>query len=171
MLKAPSTLTAIAMLAVFLCLKFNSSFGACTECICFQDKTCTNEDCGAAPNANCSRTVFSPACTGNYTITTLTTCPDEGDCGACQSCAHLFQLDGVNEYAVTNGNCHTTGCTGGNCFYNCSATGNYVNLDATKTYVMYVCKVPCPGGHSCEDCNENCAAYVCLSYGVMTCAP
>lgn len=170
MKEAPTTFAATAIVAVFLFLGTSRSL-ACLDCICFEDKTCTNQDCGFTPNANCTRTVFSPTCTGDYIFTTQTMCSHVDNCDECQSCARLFQLDGANEYAVYNGSCHTTGCTGGDCFFNCSATGDYVNLDVTKTYVMYVCRVPCPGGPSCEDCHVECTAYACLSYGVMTCAP
>lgn len=169
MKQAPSTFTAIAVFAVFLLFGFATRALACTDCICFEDKFCSSNACDENLTANCTRTVFSPACTGNYSFTTHTTCPDEEDCDACQSCANLFRLDGVTEYFIAN--CHTSQCTNGNCFYSCSLPLPNIPLDATKTYVMYTCKIPCPGGHSCEDCNENCAAYACLSMGVTTCTP
>lgn len=167
MKKVPFSLTAIAMLAVFLFLGFAEQVPACTECICFEDNTCSNQGCTENLTANCTRTEFSPECDGDYTFKTFTECVTLDECDECQSCATLYKLVGATETLVAH--CHTSGCNGIllPCEYECDE----VNLGSDNTYVMYVCKVPCPGGPTCEDCGANCTAYACLSYGVLTCIP
>ncbi len=165
--ETPITTFAMMILTVFLCLGKPIRVGACTECICFSDATCSTAGCSESLTANCTRTEFSPSCDGNYTFTTYTTCSGgTGDCSKCQSCANLYKLEGSNETFLEN--CHTAECNIGNCNYVCT---NSISLSATATYVMYVCKVPCPAVQSCESCEENCTAYACLSYAVTTCTP
>lgn len=166
MIKAPSTLAAMMILAVFLCLGNSNTVWACSECICFSDATCSNLQACNQPDANCTRTVFIVDCDERYTFTTSTSCTGEGSCDKCQSCANLYKTDGTTETYIAN--CHTTNCGNGGCFYDCLALDS--PLSSQATYVMYVCKVPCGQG-TCESCPGSCTAYACLSYGVTTCTP
>lgn len=171
MKRTPITTFLMTILTVLLCLGLPARIWACTECICFTDESCANDDCDVTPNGNYARTIFSPSCTGYYSFATSAVCEGSGDCKQCRVCANLFQLDGVNEVFVTNANCHNANC-GQECRYDCSASGSYVNLDATKTYVMYVSKLHCFGS-SCEDCSDDCKVYACLSIGMSggSCVP
>ncbi|NUO20414.1 hypothetical protein HUU59_13290 [bacterium] len=170
MRNAPFTLTAAVMLAVFLCFG-NENVWACSECICFNDNTCTNEECGVTPNANCTRYVFTPSCSGNYSFKTSTTCTGGSNCFDCQSCANIFKISGGIEYSISNGNCHTNECDINNCTKDCSATGNFVALSSGVSYAVYVCKIPCPDGPDCDDCGADCKAWACFSYGIANCNP
>lgn len=166
MKKAPSTFTAIALLAVFLFLG-NGNLGlACSECICFIDETCSNQGCTENLTTNCKRTEFTPECDQAYTLTVGTICTGDSDCEDCRACANLFKLDNGVETWLSN--CHTHECDIGNCTTNC---GQSQTLSSSDTYVIYICKVPCPGGPDCEDCASDCIAYACLSYGALSCTP
>jgi hypothetical protein len=158
---APSTLTAMIFLAVFLCLVIPSrAVFACTECICFSDNTCSDVECLPGLTTNCSRTTFTPACDGSYTFFTKVTCTGGASCKKCMSCASLFVIDqGVEVFFK---DIHNNGCNGGTCLSPfVSAT-----LSTNRTYAIYVCKVPCPDGSStCEECVASCTAHACLSYG------
>lgn len=166
----PSTTAAMICLAVFLCLGITAESWGYSDCVCFSDNTCSNAGCSENLTANCTRTEFSPACDGNYTFATYTVCAGgTAACSKCQSCANLYKLVGANEIFIAN--CHTAECDAGNCDYVCS---NSIALSAGGTYVIYVCKVPCPAppGTTCGSCSASCTAYACFSYGFGTpCTP
>lgn len=156
--RAPIRTSAMLLLAVFLCWEIPQA-EACSECRCFSDTGCAPTGCDFNLTTNCTRTQFSPACTGDYSFRTETRCTGmNGDCSKCQSCANIYKLDGNEETWIAN--CHTSDCSGQNpdCDYLCSAE---IELSANATYVMYVCLVPCPGSN-CVSCTENCTAYACL---------
>ncbi len=172
MSKAPSTLTAAVMLAVFLCFGSCKMAQASSECICFSDIGCSTQECEAGPNASCTRHVFTPAVTGSYTISAHTRC-ETSDCDHCRSCVHIYKIDGANEISLVNGNCHSVNCIGGSCDYSC-ATGGLVSLTASGSYAVYVCKRVCPNhpdNPDCEDCPDDCKAWGCFWINVMTCTP
>lgn len=159
MKKAPSILAA-ALLAAFLCL--GETAYCCSECFCISDSTCSDVGCGENLTANCTRYEFSPRCDGNYSFYTETRCSGaSGSCSKCQACANLFKISGGVENWIDN--CHTADCnlTPPNCTYDCGATS--IPLVAGNSYVLYVCKVPCPD-FSCGSCPNTCTAYACLSY-------
>lgn len=164
MRNAPFTMSAMLTLAVFLCLRICSTATACSECICFSDNTCSNVGCTENLTANCTRTVFTPACTGDYLFNTETICTGEsGVCEKCQSCASIYKVVGGQEY--WHGHCHTANCGGANpaCNFSCGT----ISLIASDSYAVYVCKVPCPWwGSDCESCPNTCSAYACLSIGI-----
>lgn len=166
MRKVLSTTALTIVLAAFLCIGFSEQCRACTDCMCFTDESCSNNSCDGNLTANCFRSVFSPNCTGTYTFRTFTTCIGEAKCENCRSCANLFQFNGVSEVFVANN--HSDQCDNGDC-----TSSTTVFLDNTKTYVMYICKIPCPNGSTCEDCTEDCNANACLSIGLSTsqCTP
>jgi hypothetical protein len=157
-------------IAVFLCLGMTEKSWGCSDCVCFSDSTCSNVGCSENLTANCERIEFSPACDGNYVFATYTACTGgTAVCSKCQACANLYKLSGTSEIFIAN--CHTAECDAGNCGYICSSS---IELSAGGTYVMYICKVPCPAppGTNCENCPDNCKAYACLSHGVGTpCTP
>lgn len=166
MRNALSISAAAVLLAVFLCLGITSKIWACSECLCFVDDTCTNEECGVIPDGDCSRTVFSPVCSGNYAFSTMTICNGSSKCHDCESCANLFELNGTTETFVAN--CHTSHCGQQDCEFVCPT----VALIQNKSYVMYVCKIPCVGS-TCTQCADDCKAYACLGYGLSSspCTP
>ena len=170
MSKAPSTSSAMVILAVFLYLGIAPQISnACSECICFPgDNTCSDVPCGTNLTANCVRTEFTPACTGTYTIYTETRCAVGYACYKCQSCANIFKVSGGTEEFLRNG--HTNNCGTGNCVSTLTPT---VELSVGVTYAIYVCKVTCPspGDLSCDTCPNECTAYACLSIGVISCTP
>jgi hypothetical protein len=162
---APSTFTAIATLAVFLCLGFNTQLWACSECICLEDNTCSDVGCTENLTTNCKRLEFTPSCDATYTFEVWTECTNvTSNCTDCRSCANLFIVSGGSE--IQYANCHTHECDIGNCKSTCS-----VSLTSSRTYALYVCKVPCEEAQDCDDCEEDCVSYACLSYGVTSCAP
>lgn len=169
MRKAPSISTATVILAVFLCLEIPSSrVMACQECLCFPgDKTCTDVGCTKDLKATCVKTLFSPACSGEYSIYTETRCTGGGSCQSCQACANIYQVSGGTETFLANG--HTNGCSAGLCINTVTPT---VRLSSGITYAIYVCKVTCPGPGDlpCEACPSTCTAYACISYGVINCS-
>ncbi|MBK6766786.1 MAG: hypothetical protein IPG71_10855 [bacterium] len=144
--------------ATLLVVAMSPDSTACSECVCFTDANCSANTCDGDLTANCERTIFHPSCTGSYQFKAMTECGGTSLCYDCRSCANIFQLDGANEVYVAN--CHTHECDVRDCETVCSVT-----LDSTKTYVVYVCKIPCPGGPTCDDCGEECKAYACLSCG------
>ena len=159
---APSTLTAMLLLAVsFWAISANVA-NACSECLCFSDVTCSNSPCDLT--ANCNRFEFTPRCDGDYLLRTETQCTtDSLGCSLCQSCANLYWIDGTTEEYLAN--CHTANCNSQppECARDCQS----VELSSSKTYVIYVCKRYCPGvASSCEECKNSCTAYACLSYGL-----
>lgn len=167
MRNAPFTLTAAVMLAVFLCFG-NARVWACSECVCFSDATCSaNNNCGPGFTENCARTEFTVDCDATYTLITKVTCTGGGSCTKCMACATLFYIENGTEVALTDW--HNNGCNNGHC----TSDSVYVGMSVSKTYVMYVCKVPCPdGGSVCgQNCVESCTAHACLSYGVVNCNP
>jgi len=162
MTKAPSILAA-ALLAAFLCL--GEPAYCCSECFCISDNSCTNAGCGENLTANCTRHEFSPRCDGYYSFYTETRCTGgTGSCSKCQACANLFKLSGGVEEWIAN--CHTADCNAAtpNCTYDCGQTP--VQLLTGNTYVLYVCKVPCPT-FSCVSCTDNCTAYACMSINMI----
>lgn len=167
MKKAPSTSSAMVILAVFLFLGVSvmPSF-ACQDCQCFSDNTCSDVECASNLTANCTRSEFTPACTGTYIIRTETRCSGGGsNCTLCYSCANIFKLTGGTEIFLANG--HTNACGFGGCVATVYPT---VNLIAGSTYVIYTCKLPCSQtGATCESCSANCTAYACISYNTVLC--
>lgn len=158
MRKAPSNLTAAVLLAVFLC--FGNAY-ACTDCVCASDNTCSNVACGANLTANCTRLEFEPECDASYTFYVETNCMGD-NCGGCQACASVRKIVGGSE--IIQATCETNNCNVSDCDQTCT-----VNLSPGATYVLYVCKIPCPGGgDECEHCKEDCSAIACVSYGVTS---
>lgn len=163
MKKATPIPTATAILAVFLCLAIlpTAAF-SCQDCFCVSDNTCSNTVCTTELTVNCSRLEFNPSCSGNYTLYSETRCiGPNGACSKCRSCANVFKLTGGQEVWLANG--HTDGCD----FGICTSTSS-VELAAGTQYVIYVCKIPCPGSSCGTNCTESCTAYACLFYGVAS---
>ncbi len=160
---APSIHSATVILAVFLCLGIcSNALNACQDCFCVSDNTCTNAGCTPGLTANCTRMEFSPSCSGVYTLYTETRCTGQnGVCSKCRSCANVFKVTGSQETWIVNG--HTDACDWGIC-----TSTSSVELGAGAQYVIYVCKIPCPGGSCGANCTESCTAYACLSYGVAS---
>lgn len=167
MRKAPVFLAAMTSLAVLLCLVLNTTqVSACSECFCISDNSCTSGECSVSLTTNCTRREFTAACSGDYTLYTETSCTGGENCFKCQSCANLFKLSSGIEVWIANG--HTNTCDHGVC-----TSSTTIHLNEGDTYVLYVCKIPCPDGSSvCGDnCTASSTAYACLSYGVLTCTP
>lgn len=154
----PSNTAAMIFLAVFLCLGMTERSWGCSDCVCATDNTCSNDMCANTPNANCTRHEFTAACTGTYTFYVETTCVDDL-CSGCQTCASVWKVTGGPEVFLAQ--CETNGCNVTVCNQSCS-----VSLIQGASYVLYVCKVYCPGGaDDCEDCKASCNAVACLSNG------
>ncbi len=161
MKRAPFTVAAALCLAVFLCPGIGQADltqADCSDCICITDATCSDDGCTTFLTSNCSRREFTPACTGIYDLyAAVVSCGDV--CGKCFSCVNIFQLDGTTETFLAN--CHTHVCASDICETSCT-----VELNASTIYVLYVCKLYCPGyANDCEDCDESCEAIGCISYG------
>ncbi len=165
--KAPSIYSATVILAVFLCLGMIPKLSyACAECLCFADNNCAAGECGPNFTTNCTRTEFTVDCNATYTLYTKVVCGSGSNCFKCMSCATLFSINSGTETYIAD--IHNNGCNSGSCV----SSDISVSLSTTKTYVMYVCKVPCPDGAStCENCAASCTAYACLHYGVTSCTP
>jgi hypothetical protein len=162
---APARITALLFLAVFLCLNFTTA-SACNECLCFSDNTCSEDECLPGLTTNCTRNVFTPACDGDYIFYSKVVCGSI--CPKCMSCVSIYKLTGGVEYFVAD--IHNNSCNVGVC----ESSTLTVNMSNSQTYVMYVCKIPCPDGLStCESCSASCTAYGCIAHGLSTtqCGP
>lgn len=169
MRNAPSMLSAMLMLAVFLCFGKSGASYACTDCECFSDNSCSTGQCDEHTTANCNRQLFTPTCSGSYSLYTEVQCAGGANCGKCNSCANIFKLSGGQEIWLAN--CHTIDCNTEDCTNTCS---NVTTLSAGVQYVIYVCKMQCPtAGNTCENCSTNCTAYACVFSGASSspCTP
>ena len=99
MKKATPIPTAMAILAVFLCLAIPHKLClSCQDCQCFSDNTCSTEECSVSLTSNCTRNEFTPTCTGTYSILTRTYCSGGGTtCTYCYSCANIYKISGNEE--------------------------------------------------------------------------
>ena len=163
----PNHVPATVLLAVFLCIFLTAPFVfGCSECLCFSDNSCSNDECMPGLTTNCTRAEFTPACSGDYMFFARVVCG--AICSKCMACVSIYKLTGGNEYYITD--VHNNGCNVGIC----ESSTVTIDLDESQTYVMYVCKVPCPDGNSTyENFSESCAAYGCIAYGVTStqCGP
>lgn len=160
MSKAPSTLTAAVMLAVFLCLGGAKIFAQCTLCIDGgTDQTCSGsyDDCGS-DYANCTSSgAFTVPCDGSYTLSAVMDCNGEG-CH-CSSCVHVVKETTGVIVGWTDSDCNQSQCQA-------SVT---VSLLINTTYRLYVCKRPCDGLSTCEECDTDCKAKGWLHREVLSC--
>lgn len=158
MSKAPSTLTAAVMLAVFLCLGLTH---ACDQKICLEDPTCSGEwvECGT-PNGNCASYAFNAACTGEYNLhVEVSSC--QSGCHDCEVCAMVTKVPS----GIVVGYCSSV-CSNQDCNDDCK-----VNLVQGEAYFLWVCKMPCDGT-DCEDCTSTgCKAFGCLCIAHTSCTP
>lgn len=158
----PSKLAAILCLAAFFCFGVPQLFAG-ENCFCLADSACTNGYCSVFPTADCARREITLACSGAYVLRVELDCDGEF-CGGCQSCASLWKLSGDRKQLVLS--CETNGCTVNACENSCSAI-----LSADDKYVLYVCKLPCPGAaNDCGECSTTCEAVACL-YSETTSTP
>lgn len=144
---------------------------ACSYCHCFSDNTCSNNgDRGPNFTADCTRSEFTVPCSGDYTFYTEVKCTGGSNaCSKCMSCASIFEVsDGVEIFLS---DIHNNACNVGVCV----SSNMTQDLGAGISYVMYVCKVPCPDGSSVcgENCTTACTAYGCVSIGLASgqCTP
>lgn len=159
MKKAPSTLAAAIMLAVFLFLGNGNVLAQCSLCVSAVDYDCsgTFEECGTS-TAGCSQsTIFQVACSGNYTlIAKIEGCTNACNCN---SCVLIEKVDSGTILRWLD-----SGCSG----QHCSASVQ-VELAAGYDYRLYVCKRPCDEGLDCDDCDQQCKARGLIKYGVVSC--
>jgi len=155
--KAPSTFTAMVILAVFLC-SLSTQVWASSQVICIGDVSCSGawQEC-STPNGNCTSHAFTAQNTGTYTMRAMVKC--QTNCHHCEACVIVTKSpsDAVVGHCSTN-------CLGEDCDEECT-----VELEANGTYYLWVCLMPCLG----QNCNEcaGCKALGCICYGTTSCNP
>lgn len=156
---APSTRTAIMLLAVFLC--FGNAAFACSQKICVEDPTCYGswENCTTA-SGECASSAFTAACNGTYSLSAQVVCAS--GCHDCEACVIIDKVPSGTILAT----CRTI-CTNQDCNETCS-----VFLEAGVNYRMWVCKSPCDDTN-CQECPSRCSAWgcLCVSPTPSPCAP
>jgi hypothetical protein len=162
MRNAPFTLSAMLMLAVFLCLGVSEANAQCSFKYCLEDATCngTWQSPCATPNGDCASYAFTAPCSGTYELTAQSVC--QYNCHDCEVCVTVVKVP----TGVVVGSCNTV-CSDQDCSTSCS-----VSLQQGVGYFLYVCKTPCDFD-GCETCTgTHCRAFGCLCYGVGTpCTP
>jgi hypothetical protein len=152
MRNAPFTLSAMLMLAVFLCLGVSEANAQGSSWkYCLEDPTCSGawQDC-ETPDGNCASYAFTATTTGTYTLAAMILC--DHDCHDCEVCVMVQK---VPSGAIV-GSCKTY-CGVQECQWTCS-----VSLDEDQAYFLYVCKTPCDNS-TCEECMATeCKGYGCL---------
>ena len=150
MREAPSTLTAMVILAVFLCLGPVKIFAQCSLCVSAVDLTCsgTFADCGTSTAGCAQSAVFQVSCNGDYKLGA-----DSYYCTNacnCETCVLVVKVSSGYIVGSTNTNCANQSCIGSVLVY----------LETGYDYRLYVCKRPCSSdfGIDCDDCDTACKA-------------
>lgn len=161
MRKAPSTLAATTILAVFLCLGSAQVSAQCNYCIGTTDATCsgTYDDCSVSTTGCSSTATFTPPCTGTYKLGAKVSGAGCVDCDLCSACVLV-----VIESTGVIVNSYESGCTVQFCTLDTDVT-----LNANITYRLYVCKRPCEEAECTTDCKSACIATGWISRNVTTC--
>lgn len=158
MRKAPSTLAATTILAVFLCLGTNA-IAQCTMCVSATDQSCSGtwDDCDSDVTG-CSSTTFTAPCTGQYTLRAWV-----GGCNDCMTCSACVWVVKANSGTVMG--FVESGCPA----EDCDSQITNVSLENGASYRLIVCKRACDVGDDCNDCDSECRANGAASISVLSC--
>ena len=159
MKKAPSTYSAMVILAVFLCL-FETTHAQCSFCIDAHDANCSGSyfNCVTGSTTGCvSTATFSPPCTGQYKLAAdVVNC---ADCTQCLSCALIVEQIGQQVVASVHSRCTEDICS----------NSVSVNLNSGLSYKLYVCLRPCDNRECGTDCKSGRTARGWIENNVTAC--
>ena len=120
---------------------------ACVLGVTVEDSTCSaHSNCLQMTRAEL--TTFTAPCTGPYTYSCKTVCPDPRHCSDCVCCSRLKDLSTDQNVAV----CNSVVDVSGHCEGSCNPQGIPVELTQGHVYELAVTLYYCADNEDCAEC-------------------